>query len=103
MSFADDYKAQRDAIAGKTDAAERERRRVEMYRHTFLKTDVGRAVLADMLYSLSFFSETVTEEETHNRNYATKLLYELGIFRPENVGRVIDALATIQFTGGSDT
>lgn len=106
MTFNDTYKAQRAAIDGSADKkaqAEAERIKVELYRHALLRTDAGREVLADMLVKLNFFDETVDAEEATRRNYATKLLYDLGIFRSGNVGRVVDALATIQFTGGSDT
>lgn len=61
----------------------------------------GRAVLADVLNHLGFFSMTPgaihpsPDAELAMAAKAKTILYEMGIWRPENIGAIVDALLGI--------
>ena len=71
-----------------------------LYRNVF-GTGQGQIVLANMLVDLHFF-DTVEGEEVVLQNYARQLLDKIGVWRGENVARIVAGLMTIPIQGGED-
>jgi len=52
----------------------------------------GRKVLGHILYEGHVFEECLTDEEVHERNFAVRLLRNLGAIRPDNIPLMAEAL-----------
>lgn len=71
---------------------------VTAYRNCFLGTSTGQKVLAHMLTELSYFDQSINDQEAiTRRNYATRLLMLLGIWDPSgaNIPAIISSLANV--------
>lgn len=67
------------------------------YRHTFLRDDQTRHVLADILSDLGFFRvDATTGEDLAELNTARRLLAKLGLWnRNETIDRIVGALGSV--------
>lgn len=70
--------------------------RVKIYRRVF-GTDSGKAVLADILNELGFFSDAteLTEEDVFRMRMARRLLALCGGWKPEAIPGLIDHMVSI--------
>ncbi len=67
-----------------------------LYRQVF-QTREGQAVLTDILNDLNFFAlpEEAEPGQVELRNFATRLLFKLGITTMDNRSKVIEALLSV--------
>ena len=73
---------------------------IEIYRKVFL-SEHGRVVLADILNELNHMAMDVqSPEELALSNFSKLLLSKLGIWRPHNLKRIVDAYLNMQYTEG---
>lgn len=74
---------------------QKDRIRIGLYRNVLLEGD-GPEVLADVLNDLSFMSMHVNEEaQVALNNYARMLLWKCGIWREENIHKIVSKLGEI--------
>lgn len=74
---------------------------IEIARKVY-STPEGRALLTDLLNNLGFFRMDLdNDRDILLENKAKELLYELGIWRPHNVGRIVDALLDMPYMEGT--
>lgn len=65
------------------------------FQSIFVRSEDGARVLTRILRDCYFFREARTEEEVNLNNFAKKVLYNIGIWRPENQLDIVRALTRI--------
>lgn len=63
----------------------------------FYSSREGRMILADQLNDLFLFRTDLRPEEVHIENKAKELLEKMGIWRPGNMLRIVDALMDMPY------